>query len=543
MADKKDISRRKFLGWMLGGAGALGLGSWWAWRNLGKETKGVFPGEIKGANSKWGHLIREGLQVKPTKTVKVPHLIVGGGMAGLSAGWKLKQSGQEDFLLLEMNTEVGGNAISGSHGPHAYPWGAHYMPLPNPGNTELLQLLEDLGCITGWENGLPIYNELYLCHDPEERLLFHGVWQEGLVPKARPGSAAATEMERFFTLIQQLRSEQSAAGAYAFDIPLDRSDFQSAYAEWDGISMKKWLAREGYTSEELTWYLDYCCRDDFGGTLETTSAWAGLHYFAARRGRAANAEQNSVLTWPRGNGWLVQQLQAQLSPQIQSETLVLSVENTPEGIRAVGYHPPTKTATEYLAEKAVVCVPRFVAQHMVRDLPVPAKDFVYAPWLVANVELRKRPAGPGQALSWDNVAFGRKSLGYVVSNHQSMDRTAGPVVITFYEALADEAPAEVRRWALETDCATWQQRILPELEWMHPGIREEIARFDVYVWGHGMISPRPGFITGETRKRAAQPLGNIHFAHTDLSGISIFEEAFAQGLRAAKEMLPQEELG
>ncbi len=59
-------------------------------------------------------------------------------------------------------------------------------------------------------------------------------------------------------------------------------------------------------------------------------------------------------------------------------------------------------------------------------------------------------------------------------------------------------------------------------------------------WGHAMISPRPGFIWGEHRQKALVPYRNIHFAHTDLSGIALFEEAFYHGLRAAGEVLTAE---
>jgi hypothetical protein len=36
---------------------------------------------------------------------------------------------------------------------------------------------------------------------------------------------------------------------------------------------------------------------------------------------------------------------------------------------------------------------------------------------------------------------------------------------------------------------------------------------------------------------AASINGNFYFAHTDIAGISIFEEAFYQGLNAAKKIL------
>ncbi len=539
MSDSSNISRRNFLRWLAGGAAAVGLGSVGVWKWAGKQEQEI-TGAIQGANSDLGHLVRKGLQKKITEQRRVGTLIVGGGMAGLSVGWYFQKQGKKDFEILEMDRKVGGNAVSGSHNNFSYPWGAHYLPLPNPENTDLLGLLEDLGCLTGWQDGQPRFEELYLCHAPQERLLHHGVWQEGLVPKAPAGSPAAAELDRFFTLIQQLRHQRGADGRYLFDIPVDRSSTDPEWQSLDQISLAEWLERENYHSEELHWYLDYCCQDDFGSRKEQTSAWAGLHYFAARRGTAANATENSVLTWPEGNGWLVQQLRDRLQEHIQTESLVLSLESLDEQVRAVVYRPAEDKAYEIIADQAVCCTPQFVSQHIVRGPKRPVDAITYAPWLVANVELGKRPGGPGRPLSWDNVAFGRDSLGYVVADHQGLKRPSGPVVVSWYAALAHADPVQVRKEALETEWPTWRDRVIEDLEWMHPGISKEIKRLDVYVWGHGMVTPRLGYLSGATRPLFRQPQGRIHYAHTDLSGISIFEEAFAQGVRAAREVLGEE---
>ena len=52
-----------------------------------------------------------------------------------------------------------------------------------------------------------------------------------------------------------------------------------------------------------------------------------------------------------------------------------------------------------------------------------------------------------------------------------------------------------------------------------------------------MIRPVPGFIWGETRQRMQERRGSIVFAHSDMSGISIFEEAFTRGTQAADTLL------
>jgi hypothetical protein len=51
-----------------------------------------------------------------------------------------------------------------------------------------------------------------------------------------------------------------------------------------------------------------------------------------------------------------------------------------------------------------------------------------------------------------------------------------------------------------------------------------------------MIRPRTGALFAGDRIARAQPIGKVHFAHTDLSGFALFEEAFDHGLRAAREV-------
>jgi hypothetical protein len=48
-----------------------------------------------------------------------------------------------------------------------------------------------------------------------------------------------------------------------------------------------------------------------------------------------------------------------------------------------------------------------------------------------------------------------------------------------------------------------------------------------------MIRPIPGFLWGAARAAACEPQPPVFFAHSDLSGISIFEEANFRGVLAA----------
>ena len=55
----------------------------------------------------------------PKRQVKMPVVIVGGGMAGLSAAWRLDKRGFHDFVVLEMEPQAGGNSRSGRERDHA----------------------------------------------------------------------------------------------------------------------------------------------------------------------------------------------------------------------------------------------------------------------------------------------------------------------------------------------------------------------------------------------------------------------------------------
>ena len=83
----------------------------------------------------------------------------------------------------------------------------------------------------------------------------------------------------------------------------------------------------------------------------------------------------------------------------------------------------------------------------------------------------------------------------------------------------------------------WRDEILADLSKAHPEIGSLVRSIDVMRWGHAMVRPVQGFLWGAARPRAAEPVGNLFFAHSDLSGLSLFEEAFERGAAAADEIL------
>ena len=51
-------------------------------------------------------------------------------------------------------------------------------------------------------------------------------------------------------------------------------------------------------------------------------------------------------------------------------------------------------------------------------------------------------------------------------------------------------------------------------------IRALVERVDIYLWGHAMVRPRPGFLWSEALARSSQPLGRVH-RRFDRAGLSL----------------------
>ena len=173
-------------------------------------------------------------------------------------------------------------------------------------------------------------------------------------------------------------------------------------------------------------------------------------------------------------------------------------------------------------------MPRFGAQRVVAGLAA-LTSLQYSPWAVANMTWHGEPPP-----AWDNAFRDSASLGYVVATHQSLHPFPKETVLTWYKPLDHAAPQQARQEALNKPWAAWRDDILADMRPAHPDVEQRVSHLDVMLWGHGMIRPVPGFISGAERKAMSQPHGRIAFAHTDMSGISIFEEACARGADAAR---------
>ena len=517
-----------------------------------------------GIDLERGHALRDllaqGPLPAPTLVRRAQVIIAGGGVAGLAAARSLRLAGVHDFALLELEDTPGGNSRAGAVNGVACPLGAHYLPVPGDHAPEVQDLLEELGLrqrVAGrWQ-----YDERHLCHSPQERLYFEREWQEGLLPVQGVGEATLEQYRRFSQAVG------AASRAARFTMPqfaaLDtKTGLAPAHQALDAMTFEAWLQQQGLDDAHLRWYLDYCCRDDYGAGMARVSAWAGLHYFASRHGfhapgEAVAEDREGVLTWPEGNGWLTQQLSAPLKAQgqLQTGTSVLRIAETRRGVEVDAFNHHSGNVERWQAPRCVVALPVFVAARVVHNPPAflaqAAQRLQWAPWAVTNIHLNAPLADrPGAAPAWDNVIYGDSNpggLGYVDASHQKLDPRSGPTVLTYYQALGDVA--EARQQLATQGAEHWGRAALAALAGPHPDVLQRATRVQVTRYGHAMSIPVPGvqtflsqiglqgtpgkrklLLNGERQRALPTPAtARLAFAHSDWSGYSVFEEAFTRG--------------
>ena len=498
---------------LLGGAAACGVSG----------TR-MPPGTLVSTGMARGHAWRDAAPVVPTRWESAKVVIVGGGVAGLGAAWQLRRRGVTDVRVLELDDVAGGTARGGESSVTAYPWGAHYIVAPQKEQTELIALLGELGAIESTApDGTPVIDEALRCRDPEERVFYRGRWYEGLYLDAGATPDDRAQLARFRAEIDRFAAMRDPQGRRPFAIP--RSQASDAMAALDQQSLGAWLDERKLTSERLRWLCDYACRDDYDLMAADTSAWAGLFYFAARE-KAPGLAAQTVLTWPNGNGALVAHLAK--GAAIETGAVVHAVSETGEVVVVKDGVP-----LGIRAEHVIIATPSFVASRLIKR-SLPHGD--YGAWAVANVHLRVHPREAMKApAAWDSVFRESASLGFVSATHQR-GRERGPTVWTWYYPFPGDGPT-ARKQLAGAGYGDWAEVVLRDLERAYPDIREQVERIEVAFWGHGMVRPRVGSMWSTARAQLAQPIGRVHFAHTDLSGLALFEEAFDHGLRAANEVV------
>ncbi len=235
-------------------------------------------------------------------------VIVGAGVAGLSAAWALDRAGVGDFLVLELEDAAGRDGALRSRRGHALSVGRALRPRSRSRATARWWRCSRRRAPS--PAAIPRAG-------PSTRKTSSAATRRSACSSAASGTKASTRAwppprrtspswPRFEADMRRWAGWRDARGRRAFDLPrargTDAGGDPRPRRAVDGPLPAR--PRLGIGAAALVRRVR--CRDDFGATLAQTSAWAGIHYFAARLGDSGHAAD--FLTWPEGNGRLVSRL-------------------------------------------------------------------------------------------------------------------------------------------------------------------------------------------------------------------------------------------
>ncbi len=533
------LNRRRFLQILASGGAASLLASC----NTNKTPRHfTIPGRFVEQSGMVGHRLRETFdpEILPTADGLYDVVIIGGGIAGLSAAWKLKKAGVQRVLLVEMAESLGGTSSIGNGPNGVFSWGAHYINIPPEEADCIHEVLADLSVIQGYDAaGRPQIDPEYLLKVPHERLYLNGHWVEEINPWANRLDDGA--WQAFADKMMDWAQYRGEDNRRAFAMPLGYSTNDAHVRELDTISFKTYIRSQNWHNPQLDWLLNYACRDDYGSLMGQVSAWAGIHYFACRLYdyRFNESYPTNTLTWPQGNGFLVQELARTLKPEEQKlGCLTLRVEQTQKHNLIAYVDTRNGELVQVKARTVVYAAKLHTAPYVVQGLDKPQiqafQALQYSPWLVAAIHLNEKAAAG--YVHWDNVFYDSPSLGYITADHQLNYKNKIGRTFIYYLPFPKQIN-HARKLLLEKKPSYWVDFIASDLLRVHPDLEDKLDAIDLYRWGHAMVRPTPGLIWGKDAAVRQQPSGTIHFSTCDTTGLPLFEEACYSGIRAAEGCL------
>jgi hypothetical protein len=437
--------------------------------------------------------------------------------------------------VIEKEPDLGGLARAGTDGTLSFGQGAAYSLYPY--NDGLNALYEDLGIVTGYgTGGEPLVDPTYLVKAPCNNDYVHDAWivdSWGAGMDDLPYSAQIiSDLKAFRQRMLDMYDYVGADGRLGFDTPSDASTTDAEIRALDGMSLLDYVTSNGW-HPAVSFFFDPYCRSSLGCTHDTVSAWAAICFLGG--------EFSPVLSQPGGNAYLAQKLVDKIGrDRFLTSALTLLASETDGEVHVStleGGVPATRRA-----KTLVYAAPRFMANYLLPGLTAAGrkeyKAFDYRPFIVANAHVSQTPA----RLGYDNWLQGDYAMtDLIVADWAGLaSPTQAPLtrpnVLTIYSPLfGPTARADLQTNPFEL----YERKLLDDLEKAMPGVTDVITGFDIYRWGHAMVSPTKGFVFGADRVGAQAPLGRISFACTDVDGLPAFENAVAAGYRGANEAMTQ----
>lgn len=435
-------------------------------------------------------------------------VIVGGGIAGLAAGWRLRHW---DTLLLESEDRVGGRIRSERRGPYWLNWGGHVYA---GGNSATSWLLSSTGVdsipVPGSLAGLSMNGKLLLKGRVETYPFRIPMPMAARVGMVRAGAKVALSVARYARIVQRRRGETEAQRQQRiYDFMNDRSfkDFIGDLPEDAEALFKPTVTRSAADIDQL-------------------SAGAGVGYFSLVWNIGAGLSESIV----GGPSTLTESIAAALSDRVRLNATVDEIVQKTDS--AVVRYRENGVEKEVEARCVVLATPATVSHRIAVDLDREVREalskIVYGPYVSAAFltdETERQVWDDAYGIATPKRSFNvALNMSNVVHGYET-ERTPGSSLMTF-------SPGSLARELLEHDDDRIRRIYLDDLDQVLPGFADNVVEAEVQRWPTGAPYCFPG--RGRLQQTLTRRTGRVLLAG-DYLGTLYTETAIQTGLSAAQE--------
>jgi oxygen-dependent protoporphyrinogen oxidase len=429
-------------------------------------------------------------------------VVVGGGIAGLTAAWELRD---RDVLLLEASDRVGGRIRSERRGDVWLNFGAHVFGGPGSISDRLLTEAGVTAVSVPGRLAAVSLNGKTVASGGIETFPFRLPMSMGArLALVRTGIRLRLAVRRYAAIAEPVPGEDPAERQLRMlRFMDDRSftDFAGALPEDVDLLFRSTLTR---SSGEAAGY--------------------GIGYFHLVWNRSAGLSRNIL----GGSGGFTDALGAGLGDRIRLSARVTDVRPDAGGVRVTW----TEDGVEHEARAgaAIVATPAFVTREIVAGLPADTAAALgaipYGPYVVGAFLTGERTAMP-----WDDLyalATPKRSFS-MLFNTANVLRTPGTRRQPGGSLMVYAAAGFARRLAGLDDAAI-ADRFREDLADLYPESRTIVSDLVIQRWERGLPYPRVG--RSGLQAALTRPLGPIHLAG-DYLGTWYTETAIQTAVEAA----------
>ncbi|MDI3389176.1 NAD(P)/FAD-dependent oxidoreductase [Streptomyces sp. B-S-A8] len=436
-------------------------------------------------------------------------VIVGGGIAGLSAAWRLRHW---DTLLLESEGRVGGRIRSERRGPYFLNWGGHVYA---GGNSATGWLLNNTGVeaidVPGSLSGLSMNGRTIMEGRVETYPFRIPMPLQARIGMVRTGAKVALQVARYSRIVGRRKGETAA----------ERQ--QRIYEFLNDRSFKDFIGDVPADTQAL--FEPTVTRS--AADIDQLSAGAGVGYFSLVWGIGGGLTQSIV----GGPSTLTESIAASLGGNLRLDAHVDEIAHKKDSV--VVRYRENGVPQEVQARTVVLATPATVAHRVAVDLDPDIREALskvaYGPYVSAaflSNETGRQRWDDAYAIATPKRSFNvALNMSNIVRGHER-ERQPGSSLMTF-------SPGSLARGLLDHDDDTVRRIYLDDLDQVLPGFADHVVEAEVQRFPTGAPYCFPG--RAELQPALTRRGGRVFLAG-DYLGTLYTETAISSGLSAATEI-------